>query len=76
MQHMTDSVGLHHALHCRFVPQIDSLKDVLRMFFDARQINQVTSVGQAIQIDDALDFRPLDDMPNDIRANESSAACH
>jgi hypothetical protein len=42
----------------------------------AGKIFETTGVGEAIEIHEAFDFRFVDQPPNDIRSDETSAAAH
>src|ERR1043166_5678995 len=62
--------------HANLVPQIQFFEDVFGMVGDRGQVGQVPGVSQAVEIDQAIDFRPVYDVTDDIAANEPRAACH
>ena len=74
MHDVRDAVLFDHAQRRGLVAQIHLLKNVFRMPGDLLQILQMPGVSQAIQIDQSLDFRPVDDVVDEIGADESGAA--
>ena len=58
-----------------FVPQIDLLKEVTRMdTVDAREVFEMAGVGEAVEIDELRDLGLVDDMTDEIGADEARAA--
>ena len=58
------------------VPQIDFFEDITRMdVVDAIKVFKMPRVGEAIEIDELRDFRLVDDMPDEVRADEACTAC-
>ncbi len=74
MHDVGDGVLLDDAQHGVFVAQIHLFKNVFRVSGNLFQIFQMPGVGQAIQIDQPLDFRPVDDMMDQVGADKASAA--
>ena len=66
----------HHVEHRGLVAQIDSFKDVLGVLRDRFEVNEVAGVGQAIEVDQGLDLWAVDEVLDDVRADESRPAGH
>jgi hypothetical protein len=73
VKNVGDCVLFKHPEHCRFVTQIDFFEPVLRMTFDRLEIRLMPGVGQTVQINQALNLRPLDDVMDEVRTDESGA---
>ena len=58
------------------VPQIDFFENVARMdVMNAGEVFEMAGIGEAVEIDEPGDLRPVDDVANEIGADESGAAC-
>jgi hypothetical protein len=57
------------------ISKINFLKDILWVLVHAMEVNEMTGVGEAIEVDHPLDFWPADDVVDQIRADEAGAAC-
>ena len=75
MQDMGDPMLLHHRQNGGFVAQVGFFKSVFAMLRDSLQIFQMAGVGQAIQVDQLADFRAVNDVMDQVRSDESGAAC-
>ena len=69
-----DGVLLHDPQRRRLVAQIHLFKNVFRMLGNFFQIRQMARVSQAIQIDQLADARIVNDVMDEIRADEARAA--
>ena len=65
---------LDHVEHGRLVPQIHFLEDVFRMAADLLEVGQMPGVGEAVQVDQPLDLGPVDDVLDQVGADEAGAA--
>ena len=74
VHHVRDGMLSDAVQHGGFVAQIDLFKDVFGIAVETFQIDQVAGIGQAIEVDEPVDFRPVDDLMNDIGADEPRAA--
>src|SRR6267378_985274 len=75
VQNMCDRMTPEKVDHCRLVAQVDLLENIFSAIFDALQVSQISGVGQAIEIDQFLNFRSIDDVPNHVRPDKTSATC-
>ena len=69
-----DAVALHYVKDRGLVPQICLLEEVLGMLGDAGQIFEAPGIGQAIEVNQLDYLGPVNDMLNEIRADESGPA--
>ena len=74
MQHVADGVFFHDLHDGGFVAQINIFKSVFRMVRDARDVFQMTGVGQAIEVDEAFDLRAINDVMDQVRSDKARAA--
>ena len=74
MQDVGDGVLFDDAPHGGRVAEIDALENIFRMACDRFDVGEVAGVGEAVQIDQARDLRALDDLMDDVRADETGAA--
>ena len=56
------------------VAEIDLLEHVFRMLSDGGEVFDVPGVGEAVEVDEPLDFRAVDDVVDHVRPDESGAA--
>jgi len=75
MHDVGDAVALDSVQHSFFVAEIDVFERVFWMGRDAFEVLQMAGVGQAVQIDQFLDQRFVDDAMHDIGSDEAGAAC-
>jgi hypothetical protein len=76
MQNMRDLMLLDYCQHGGFVAEVGFFKRVFGMPGDVLQIFQVAGVGQAIQVDEAPDFRFVNNVMDQVGSNEAGATCH
>ena len=69
-----DGVLLDDLQRRRLVAQIHFLKNVFRMLGNFLQILQAPGVSQAVEIDELRDARVVNDVMDEIRADEARAA--
>jgi hypothetical protein len=69
-----DFVLLDDAQNGGFVAQIHFFKNVFGMARNFFQIFQMAGISKAIQIDQPRDFRPVNDVMDQVRADEARAA--
>lgn len=74
MHYMGDLVLLHHATNRGLVAQIHTLETVTRILLQPRKTFEMARVGEAVKIDQQLKPGAVDDMPDQIRADEASSA--
>ena len=74
MHHVSDCVLLDYAQDRRFIAQVHFLKDIFGTLRDPLQVGGMPGVSKAIQIYQPFDFRALNDVLDQIRADESCAA--
>ena len=74
VHHMSDLVALHDFEDGGLVAEIDFFEMVFGMAADLFKVDQMSGIGEAIQIDQPLDFRPVDDVMDDIGADEARTA--
>ncbi len=74
VHHVRDVVSLYHLNHGGFVAQVDLLKAILRMTGHIRHVLGRARVGQAIQVHQQLDPRIVDNMPDNIAPDKTTAA--
>jgi hypothetical protein len=74
MENVRDAVFLEDAENRRFIAQVHFFKGILGMLFDGLKVRKMAGVGQAIQIDQSLNFGPVNNVMNEIRADEARAA--
>ncbi len=59
-----------------FIAEIDLLEDVTWMdSVDTDEVFEMPGISEAVEIDQPSDFRLVDDMPDEVRADETSPAC-
>ena len=75
MHDVRDDVFLNDFDDGGLVAQIHFLKSVFRMAGNLGEVFEMTGVSQAIEIDESLHLRPVDDVLEDIRADESGSPC-
>ena len=75
MHHVSDSVLAHNMTHRLAIAKIDLLKDVLWVTLDVGEVREMPGVGEAVQVYQPRDGRLVYDMPNEVRADETGAAC-
>jgi hypothetical protein len=71
-----DGVFFHDPQRRRLVAQIRFLKNVFWMAGNFFQIRQMPGVSEAVEIDQFGDARIVNDVMDEIRADEASAACY
>jgi hypothetical protein len=64
MQHVGNFMLPHDALNFAFVPQVDFFKGVLRIVGDIGHIGLMTGVGQAIEVNEAVNRGLLQKITN------------
>ena len=69
-----DAVLFDNPQRGRLVTQINLLKNIFRMLGDRLQIFQSSRVSQAVEVDELGDFRIVNDVLDEIRADEARAA--
>ena len=74
MHDVRNGVFLDHLERCRLVPQVHFLQDVFWMTRDLFQVLQPARVSQAVQVDELRDPRIVNDMMNQVGANEACTA--
>ena len=74
MHDVGDGMLLDDAQHSGFVAQIHLFKNVFRVPGHFFQVLQMPGVGEAIQIDQLFNLRPVDDVMDEVGADESGAA--
>ena len=74
MQDVGDGVLFDDAPHGGLVAQINALENIFGMTRDRFDVGGVASVSEAVQVDQARDLRALDDLMDDVRADEAGAA--
>ena len=68
---MGDLVLLDHLQHSGFVAEINFFKSVLRAFAHARQVCQMTGIGQAIEVDQLRNLRLINDVLDEVGADKA-----
>ena len=76
MHHVGDLVIANDAADGLAVAEIHFFEDVIRSAFDIGEICEVTCVGEAIEINEAINCGLIDDVPDKIGADETGAACN
>ena len=74
MHDVRDGMLLDDTQRGGFVAQIYFLENVFGMPGNFFQIREMPGVGEAIQIDELRNFRPVNDVVNQIRADKTRAA--
>src|ERR1700722_8166284 len=74
MHHLRDGMFLDDLQNGRLVAQINFFKNEFRMLGDFFQIGEMPGIGEAIEIDEALDFGAVNNVVNEIGADEARAA--
>ena len=74
MHHMRNGMLLHDTKHHGFVAQINHFKSVFGMLCDQLKISKMPRISQAVEVDEFGDLRPINDMLNQVRANETGTA--
>ena len=74
MHDMGDAMLLDDLDNGVFVAQIQSSEYVFRVRRNFFEIGEMAGVGQAIEIDQSLDLRLVDNMLQDVRTDESCSA--
>ena len=75
MDNVGDVMLADDAKDCCLVAEIDLLKSVTRVCaVNAVEIFEMTGVGEAVEIDERGDFRPVNDVPDEIGADEACPA--
>ena len=69
MHHVGDLVIANDAADGLAVAEIHFFEDVIRSAFDIGEICEVTCVGEAIEINEAINCGLIDDVPDKIGAN-------
>ena len=63
-----------HLEHGALVAQVHLLEDILGVPGDAFEVLQPPGVGQAVEIDQLADLRPVNDVMDEIGADEAGPA--
>jgi hypothetical protein len=71
---MSNAVVCQHPQNIGFDSQIHLFKDIFRVSGDLFQIRQMPRVGQAIQVHQPRDLRPVNDVMDHIGSDEPGAA--
>ncbi len=74
MHDVCDGVLFHDAQRRRFVAQIHFFKNVFWVLGNFFQVCQMPGIRQAIEIDEPGHARIINDVMNQVRADETSAA--
>ena len=74
MHDMGDGVLFDDPHHSGFITQIHLLKNIFRVLGNLFQIFQVPGISKAIQIDEFGDLRTVNDVMDEIGADEAGAA--
>ena len=74
MHYLRDPMLLNHAENVGLVAKIDLLEDVLRVSRDVRQVRQMSSVGQTIEIDQPDNLRFIYNVADEIGADEAGSS--
>ena len=73
VQDVGHAVLLQHLEHIALVAQIDFLKAILRVLVHAGEVLEMTGIGEAIEVHEAIDLGLIDEPADDIGADETSA---
>jgi len=76
VHYMRDRVPPDEVADAGLVTQVNLFEHVSGMLLEIAQILQMACVGQAIQVNEFVDFRLVDDVPDQVRADEACAASH
>src|SRR5690349_14774663 len=74
MHYMRDGIVFDDLGHRQLVPQVNFLENVLRMLRDFLQVDQMPGVGQAIQIHQSGNLMSVNDVVDEVGADEACAA--
>ena len=74
MHDVGDVVPLHDFEHGGLVAQIHLLEAVLWVTLRSREVLEAAGIGQAVEIDELGNLRPVDDMVNEVRADKARPA--
>ena len=73
---MGDLMLADDAKNAVLVTQIDLLEGIAWMHaVDAIEVFEMPGIGEAVEIDQLGDFRLVDDMPDEVRADKTGTAC-
>src|SRR5213075_3155816 len=74
MQHVGDVVLADDAADLLSIPKVYGFEHVFWVLRCAFEAGEVSRVGQAIEVDQAFDLGPIEQMANEIRSDEPGAA--
>jgi hypothetical protein len=75
VQDMGDAVLLDQLEHGGLVAEVGFFEGVFGVMRDALEVFEVAGVREAIQVDQAPDFRAVNDVVDEVGADETGAAC-
>jgi len=74
MQHVRDGMTTENLEHRSLVAKVRFLENIFRMAGDSFQVFLMAGIGEAIEVDELLNFGSVDDVLNQIRPDKSCAA--
>jgi hypothetical protein len=75
VHHMGNRMVLHYFQNAWFIPQVDFGEYIFGVALNRFEVLEVPRIREAIQVDQAEDFGPIDHVMNEIRADETSSTC-
>jgi hypothetical protein len=65
---------LHDVEHSGLVAQVNLFEAILRMRAHRFEIGEVAGVGETVEVDESFDFGPVNDVLNEVGADEAGTA--